>query len=199
MRRFMSRLAFATALVVFLGACAALSSCFHSAGLIRNPSLNIMVDSTAQIPKSGAYSWGPHFYRLSGAGDVDLEKVDQRLRGAIKRELARRGYQEGSEGSPLIVGFAAGLNAGLDDIAFNESYGDIFNGAFPTAPPGENRAYAKGALVIDVLDAKTRKLLWRGAIIADVAAQATEQQKDRRVSQGVQALLDNFPVPRAAR
>lgn len=198
MRRFIFGLVLISIFTCYIGACAVLSDKIHGDGLLRNPSLNIMVDRENRIPKSCRYVWGPHYYRVQSDAKFNLAEVDERLRSSIKNELDRRGYHEAEENSELIVSFAAGLNAELDDISINNAYGDEFRFSFPQATPDKNRIYSKGALVIDVLDAKTRKLYWRGTILADLDMKANEQAKDRRVKQAVRALLDHFPIPRTA-
>jgi hypothetical protein len=181
------------------GACAALHGGAGRDGSYRNPSMYIMVNPDQPIPNSCGYKWGMHYFRVRDDEKTDLAEVDERLRSAIKRELHRHGYNEVEDNPELMVSFAAALNADLDETAFNEAYGAQFKFPFPPENPDEKRVYSKGSLVIDVLDAKTMKLLWRGTILADVDMSVTKREKDRRVRKAVRALLNQFPKLVAAK
>jgi hypothetical protein len=51
---------------------------------------------------------------------------------------------------------------------------------------------------VDFVDSKSRKLLWRGAIMAGVSMDVSGHEKDRRVRHGVHILLGHFPKPKEA-
>lgn len=194
MRRFIFLLALAAAACALAGC-----SSLRADPSVRNPSLEILALEGGRIPKSCGYTWGPHYYRIEGGAKIDVAEVDRRIRSSIASELRRRGYRETETGGELIVSFAAGLNAELNETEFNKSYGEEFKAAFPPAArPNETRCFKKGSLVIDVLDAKTRKLCWRGTVLANIDTNVDEKAKDRRVRAAVRALLDQFPKPRTA-
>ena len=198
MHRFLLGLGLMAVVTFFAGACAVFSGDSCGDQSFRNPSMRILVDPNQQIPQSGSYAWGPHYYRVQSDKNVDLEAVDERLRSSVKKELHRRGYEQTEEDPTLIVSFAAGLDAELDEMSLNKAYGDEFSCPLPAGKVGENRTYNKGTLVIDVMDAKTKKLCWRGAILADIDMNATKKEKDCRVKKAVRTLLDQFPKPRTA-
>jgi hypothetical protein len=54
--------------------------------------------------------------------------------------------------------------------------------------------FIKGSLVIDVIEAKTLKLVWRGICNANVASVGvSEKDKDKRAKYAVQQMLKTFP------
>jgi hypothetical protein len=54
--------------------------------------------------------------------------------------------------------------------------------------------FIKGSLVIDVIEAKTLKPVWRGICNANVASVGvSEKEKDKRVKYAVQQMLKTFP------
>jgi hypothetical protein len=55
-------------------------------------------------------------------------------------------------------------------------------------PPAE---YAQGAVIIDVVDARTELLLWRGH--GPAAASDDEASSVKRLDQAADAILDQFP------
>lgn len=192
MRRLLTCLALAVAACTLAGC-----SSLRPDPSVRNPSLEILAIEGDRIPRSCTYVWGPHYYCIEGGARIDVAQVDHRIRSSIASELRRRGYRESETGGELIVSFAAGVNAAFSEAEFNKAYGEEFKAAFPTKPD-ETRVFSKGSLVIDVLDAKTHKLYWRGTVLANIDMNVDEKAKDRRVRAAVRALLDQFPKPRTA-
>ena len=66
---------------------------------------------------------------------------------------------------------------------------------FPEPVDHGGMHYHQGALIVDFVSASSRKHLWRGAIMAEISMDVSEQQKDRRARNGVRALLEYFPHP----
>ena len=51
------------------------------------------------------------------------------------------------------------------------------------------------AFIVDFVDRESRKLLWRGAIMAEITIVDSDTVKERRARLCVQLLLDHFPKP----
>ena len=51
-----------------------------------------------------------------------------------------------------------------------------------------------GALVVDVADAATRQLVWRGMAVADVDVHATPEKRDASVTKAVTKILEELPA-----
>jgi hypothetical protein len=52
--------------------------------------------------------------------------------------------------------------------------------------------YTQGTLIVDVIDPKTKDLLWRGQGIAPVSE--NEQVYERDLQKAVEAVVDKFPA-----
>ena len=53
--------------------------------------------------------------------------------------------------------------------------------------------YKQGALIVDIVDARNKRLLWRGAITAGIDLNVSEELKQRRIRAAVVELLRHFP------
>ena len=53
--------------------------------------------------------------------------------------------------------------------------------------------YEEGTLVLDLIDAKSRDLIWRGAAKADVEVATTPEKRDKLIQAAVHKILENFP------
>ena len=91
--------------------------------------------------------------------------------------------------SDLLIGFTLALESSLSDREISDNYG-IASG-LPNNKDKENE-YEKGTVIIDVADADTRSLIWRGALQAMVSPDISEEVRRERITRAVKILIDNF-------
>jgi len=95
----------------------------------------------------------------------------------------------------LMVSYAAALNAPLSGADIHSAYSD----EFPVKPlvqvSDHDMLYTEGALIVDFVDSHSRTLLWRGAIMAELSRDVSEDDRERRVNLAVEILLGHFPTP----
>ena len=143
------------------------------------------------------YDWAP--------ADA-LPRTDERLRnnpffvddvhGAIDTELNRRGLVRATaERADLFVHYHAAVNGRLELAArpgrFRDCVGDDCR--------SEVASYEAGTLVIDLVDASTRRLVWRGWAehrLEDMLGDPVEVR--RRVESGVRRICATLPLTGAA-
>jgi Domain of unknown function (DUF4136) len=106
------------------------------------------------------YAWGAA--DALPAGDARLqdnaEFVD-RVTGAIERQLAARGFSLAASGSPdLLVHYHATVAPRVDPGRLERAHGSCYQGDCRLGPV----EYEAGTLVVDVIDARTNRLIWRG-------------------------------------
>jgi hypothetical protein len=53
--------------------------------------------------------------------------------------------------------------------------------------------YEQGTLILDVIDAGSNKLIWRGSAAARVVDDKTPEERTRRVNEAVEKILERFP------
>ncbi|MBN1346426.1 MAG: DUF4136 domain-containing protein [Phycisphaerae bacterium] len=155
--------------------------------------ITIHTDSApgARIPPTGKYSWSSQLGKLPEGQGIDKAKVGIRVREAVERHLGSKGYELKGVGYQVdfLVAYEVILEGDLDPAALAQRKG------YGTEDWGDElgQKYEKGSLVIDVLDPKTNKLIWRGVADAELAVVATEEQKRKRVDEAVKRILQKFP------
>ena len=55
------------------------------------------------------------------------------------------------------------------------------------------REYDEGTLIIDIVDAGSNELVWRGAAQGEVNLAASPQEREQRAQDAVQRILEDFP------
>jgi len=128
-------------------------------------------------------------------GDLRLEGneiVDERVRSAIERQLAERGIRHSETSPDLLVHFHGAVRDRVQVIESDRERG------YQTSQYGDDVEvfqYEEGTLVIDVADAETRKVIWRGWAVADVGAALDDQERlTELVNRSVESMFSFFPV-----
>jgi hypothetical protein len=50
-----------------------------------------------------------------------------------------------------------------------------------------------GSLVIDVVDARTRTIVWRGMASKDIDVDASAEKRDKNINKAAEKLFKNYP------
>jgi hypothetical protein len=165
--------------------------------LFKNPSIHILVNEEASIPLEGTFSFDRKLFMVDYSEEMDLAAIDARIVDALADELSRKGYDRTASGADLLVNYAVAIDSEVSGSDLNEVYGDDFPIVVLEPDPDQQLSYHQGTLIVSFVDSKTHKLLWRGAIMAELSMDVSDTHKDQRARKGARLLLDQFPVPRA--
>jgi hypothetical protein len=160
---------------------------------LKNPSVRILVDRSKEAPVSGSFGWGYCFFRVTQIPDLNLSVVDERLHNALRSELTRKGLVFAESEPDILVSYALASAADIDDEELNRAYGDLLNA--PAAGKETDLHYKCGVLVLDMVDRKSKHLLWRGAIMAKIDMSWPEERKQERCDAAIRELLRYYPHP----
>jgi hypothetical protein len=142
------RLASLFAATVMVGACA--------------PAITVgsHMDRGRDFARYHTYDWGPADALPTGDPRLDRDPVfKDRVQGAVERQLAARGYRLTSDGSSdLLIHYHANISRRIDVNRVDRNYGYCTTGDCPTGIV----EYEAGTLVIDIMDARSGVLVWRG-------------------------------------
>ena len=146
--------------------------------------VNVETDAIARNPAQKKWTWlqRPPVAR----GEAEFGAVDLRVRPAVERELgARRLRKVENERPDFLVTYYAALEKPIDAQAITYAAG-----VPRVEEPVTN--YARGMLVIDVLDAKTGKLVWRGAGRRVFDPTQTPEERNLQIDAAVASIVDEF-------
>lgn len=182
---------------MLLGGCASApvqQKCPPIVGL-RNPSVRFLVDNTRKLPASGSFEWGFAAFRVSGL-QLDLSAVDRLIHESLMKALTSKGFVKVDTNAELRVSYAVASGAGIDEATLNGAYeGSVQSPPISSGNPQHPLQYRRGTLIIDIVETKTKHLLWRGAIMADIDLNLAEDQKRLRCEGAVNILLKHYPKP----
>jgi uncharacterized protein DUF4136 len=176
-----------------------------SAACAPLPKIGYDFDRSANFNAYHTYDWLSGEQEKTGDRRADSSDVDMRIRIAVGAQLLSKGYQKLSDGKP---DFYVAYHIGLKDMTPTVStqyYSDGMagrpfsysadtrsaGGAKPTA--SEAPSYLTGSLLIDIIDAASDKLVWRGTAAGEVDPGLTSQERDERTRTIVHKMLSHFP------
>lgn len=134
-----------------------------------------------------------------GTPDTNNTLVAGRIQNAVINQLTAKGLQPVTQNPDLVATYVAGAKT-KQDI---ESMGpDPYNSPYFGGPFGFDRGayfgagydqfytntYTQGTLILDLIDPRTKKLVWRAYVSGPV-----DQPDQKTVSNAVAAALKNFP------
>jgi hypothetical protein len=123
--------------------------------------------------------------------------INDAIRAAIQAELEGGGLAVVEDGADLIVGFLFMVKDEASTTVVDDYFGynresdkmaDIAHKKGKVTPG----AYGAGAVVIDVLDAKTNKLIYRNFAKRDLSKSATAEVRQQRINSAVNEALAPF-------
>lgn len=144
--RQVSSAAMAAAIAVAAGGCATMNVSSH-------------VERGIDFAQYKSFDWGPADALPTGDPRLDKDPFfKDQLQGAVERQLARRGVALSSSGTPdLRIHYHANVSQRINVSGADRQYG------CPGPDCGARvDEYEAGTIVIDVVDTRTNKVVWRG-------------------------------------
>ncbi len=154
-------------------------------------------DPAADFSTYERFSWLPRPVEMTGEPRVDNPLLHTRVRFAVEQELASKGYKKILEGTPdFYIGYHLSLTTKLDARTTDAHYGYGPGGPWGRMGTPETRyfEYEEGTLILDVVDARLEKLVWRGSGQQRIGEPSTTpEESERRVREAVAEVLKYFP------
>ena len=157
------------------------------AGLCLMPALaaaqrvSVDYDRDADFSKYRSYTWRPGVPAPSPF-------VDKRIVDAVDKQLASRGWSRQDETPSAVVIYQAAVGAERELNAWGS--GPRWNGFGRVSA----ETIYTGELVVDIYDAASRQLLWRG-FASDTVSDKPEKN-EKRLNEAVAKLFKQFPPAR---
>jgi Domain of unknown function (DUF4136) len=117
------------------------------------------------------------------------------LRSDLVQGFQARGYVGADSNPDFAVAYYASTKEELDVTNWNYGYASRpywWGGWADWGPMDQTTTqYTQGTVVVDVVDPKTKELLWRGTGVARVSD--NEQEYEQELQKTVSAILEKFP------
>ena len=136
--------------------------------------------------------------------DAVSQLNQDRIINAIKSEMTKKGYQENTTSPDLLVNAVAILQDRTDVTANTNNYGYggyyrpyYWGGSMGSSTTTYNtRHYKDGSLIIDLVDANTKKLVWQGTGNKEI--DKPSKNPDETIPKAIASIMEGFP-PGAAK
>ena len=140
----------------------------------------------ASLDSYRTYAWGPA--DRGGTGDVRLDNNEifqERVRTAVEKQLASRGFERAADAPQLLVHYHASVTQRID-LSESEPW--------TSCDDCRPFIYDAGTLVIDLVDAGTGDLLWRGWSDANIDRVVDNQRwLEEHIDETVGRILERLP------
>jgi len=167
------------------------------AGCASGPTIRVTANPEVDLTRFHTFA----FFAPLGTDRPEYSSLlSQFLKDAARRELEGHGYRYTEADPELLVNFGARVENKLETTSYSSSYGyyGYRHGFYQPWPAydTEVRSYQEGTLNIDVVNAKTKQMVWEGLAIGRVHG-ADEDELQSRVDAVVQEILAEFPAASA--
>ena len=135
------------------------------------------------------YAWASDAQLSTGDPRLDNNEFFQtRLRAAVEKGLGARGLEKAESGqADFVLHYHASVTQKVDAASVDGQYG-YCEDCSPSV-------FDAGTLTLDVVDARTNKLAWRGWAESTFDGVVDNQQwLERRIDESVGRILRTFPV-----
>jgi hypothetical protein len=143
------------------------------------------------FPRYRTYSWAPSEALETGDPRLDNNPFfHERIQADVEKQLATRGFEKTASGVPdLLVHYRASVRQRVDANGVDPEYGYCKN-----EDACRPYIYEAGTLLIDFVDTRTDKLVWRGWAEDSVDAAIDNQQlMEQKVDKAVTRILQRLP------
>lgn len=166
-------------------------------GLIADCSTiyGVAYDYNKQIDfsKYKSYDWMP-VPVSAGMGELVIARVKR----AVDAELSAKGLMKTSQNPDFLIAEHLGKKHKVQV----EQWGYGYYGPYPgyrggfRGPGGVSTyRYEEGSLILDFVDAGSKKLIWRGAAKAEIQNVNTPEKSEKLINEAVKKILSKYPPP----
>ena len=151
-------------------------------------SVNTEYDKSATFSGLKTYVWLPAPQKLRDNPRVDWEVLDSHVKSAVDEVLSAKGFSRLTSGVPdFLVGYNVTLDKKVIATTLDSTYA-------ASRPPGwASFDYEEGTLILNILGAETRKLMWQGRARDEVSFVANPEKKKEQINKAVRLMLEDFP------
>jgi hypothetical protein len=141
-------------------------------------------------------------FDFAPAPEINNPLVYERIREAVSAELVAKGFTLEAGSPTLIVALHGRLSSEtkMDTTAYGYGMGGwgyrgYYRGGYGGMGTASTtvREVPVGTLIVDIVDAKEKKLVWQGMASDSLDPKASADTRDRRVKDAVKQMLEHFP------
>ena len=150
---------------------------------VSNPDIKVL--------SSREFSWSDKSRYVYEDNRLEGFPLKKNFQNDIKTKLISNGFTftESLQNASMLVGYVIALESSLNDMDINNLYG--INPGFINKEKNKNK-YEKGTIIIDIIESRTNRMIWRGAMQGMAEFGIPDNEREERLSTAVNRLLDDF-------
>ncbi len=150
--------------------------------------------TTADFTRYRTFAWMP----IADAPPIDQDTgnrgLNNRLYSAVEHQLQRDGYvPAASADADLLFTYRILREDGYDD-AHVPYAAQWHRGAYVELAHASDQSYERGTLIVDAVDRRENKLVWRGSASARLLPHLSYEKRAARAEDAVEKIFATFPV-----
>lgn len=144
-------------------------------------------DKAADFARFKTYAWIP-------GTNLRDELNHKRIVNAVDAQLASKGLRKGdTDANPdLLVAYHASFNRDLEISGLSSGWG-----GYRFGPNRVGKARVEqiliGTLVVDMVDARSKTIVWRGVATREVDVKASPEKREKNINKAAEKLFKNYP------
>lgn len=169
------------------------------AGCASTPTVQSDYDPNFNFSELTTYAWA---VRTQEGKDPAVYNniVESRVKVAVNDALKAKGFQETSSNPTFLVAWHGAINKEQSVQTVGTSYGYGWGWYGGWGGPGMSTSttyvntWNEGTLIIDIVDAKANKMVWRGSAQGELDEHDNDPQKMQEgLNDAVNKMMANFP------
>jgi hypothetical protein len=166
--------------------------------------INYDYDAQAEFDRYRTYAW---MKNATGTRDGVKQHIptggplDKRIRSAAARHLASKELEVSANDPDLLVIYHLGTQEKIQATSYGYSYYPHYSGwggGYPYySGYGGHRVdiyqYTEGTLILDLVDARTEQLVWRGYATDTLEQNPSPEKVESRLDEAFHRMLSNYP------
>ena len=158
-------------------------------------------DSSVNFLKYGTYDWLPDENTMESSNDINNTLVNKRIKRVVDQELSYKGYQVDTLSPNFYVTYH--INVRERKMGVYRNYGCFHHGhhghhghhrhhhiGYPWHGGYHSYVYDETTLTLDIIDATTKELVWRGWTYDRSYGPTLSESRTRKA---VRRILSKFP------
>jgi Domain of unknown function (DUF4136) len=175
-----------------LGRSIAVAICALAVTSCATMNVSSHVQSGLDFAQYRTYDWGPADALPTGDPRLDKNPFFQdHILGAVEKQMAARGYERSESGTPdLRIHYHASINQRIDVYGVDRDHGYCYDDDCKARVTD----YEAGTLVLDLVDTRTNRVIWRGWAQDTVEDVLNNQGRmAKKIDEAVRRMLARLP------
>lgn len=153
-------------------------------------------DKDANFAAYKTYAWLAVPTDAAGSVQAALERnslLDKRIKESVNANLSAKGYTADASNPDFVLLYHTGAEDKINVTDWGYGYGRYGYGGWYGGGGVDVTQYREGTLILDVIDANAKQLVWRGFATAALNPDAPMEKREQRLNDVIAQILTKFP------